>query len=177
MAIKTHQSKSPFTYVLNTVIIKEHIHKFITLQVKLKVRCTCLCLIFNLKIPIEIYFLSPKPLKSVLFYCSNDIEQCFKRLYKNSPRQILPKVISLLVNSYRVNSHLTKFLFHEFPPGEFTSSYIPLRKFLPWNILLGKKWIGKQTHRNDQLLQWRFAFANGIFLTSLRLLIAANYPM
>ena len=129
MAINTHQSKSPFTYVLNTVIIKEHIHKFITLQVKLKVRCTCLCLIFNFKKPIEIYFLSPKPLKSVLFYCSNYKEQCFKRLYKNSPRQIPSKVISLLVNSCRVNSHLIKFLFHEFPPGEFTSSCIPLHNF------------------------------------------------
>ena len=129
MAINTHQSKSPFTYVLNTAIIKEHIHKFITLQVKLKVRCTCLCLIFNFKKPIEIYFLSPKPLKSVLFYCSNYKEQCFKRLYKNSPRQIPSKVISLLVNSCRVNSHLIKFLFHEFPPGEFTSSCIPLHNF------------------------------------------------
>ena len=129
MAINTHQSKSPFTYVLNTVIIKEHIHKFITLQVKLKVRCTCLCLIFNFKKPIEIYFLSPKPLKSILFYCSNYKEQCFKRLYKNSPRQIPSKVISLLVNSCRVNSHLIKFLFHEFPPGEFTSSCIPLHNF------------------------------------------------
>ena len=129
MAIKTHQSKSPFTYVLNTVIIKEHIHKFISLQVKLKVRCTCLCLIFNFKKPIEIYFLSPKPLKSVLFYCSNYKEQCFKRLYKNSPRQIPSKVISLLVNSCRVNSHLIKVLVHEFPPGEFTSSCIPLHNF------------------------------------------------
>ena len=78
----------------------------------------------------------------------------------------------------------------EFPPGEFSPSkfppgVFPSGDFQPVNFALEnyfpvKKWTGRQelgTHRNDQLLQLRFIFANGIFLTSFGVLIFANYPM
>ena len=62
----------------------------------------------------------------------------------------------------------------EFPPGKFSPSKFPPGEF-PVKRRTGKQELG--THRNDQLLQLRFIFANRIFLTSLGVLIFTNYPM
>ena len=148
---------------------------FITLQIKLKIRWTCLGLTYNSKIQIEIYFLSPKALKCVLLYCSNYIEQCFKRFYKDCPRQIphrwIPSWsiptgwIPTLSNSYLMNSHLVNS-----HPVIFHSVNFSLETTFPVKN-------GQENKLKLSAFTMTFCFANGIFLTSLRVLIVVNYPM
>ena len=70
----------------------------------------------------------------------------------------------------------------KFPPGEFHLVNSHAVIFHHVNITLENSYPVKngqelQTYRNNQLLQLAFIFANGIFLTSLGVLIFANCPM
>ena len=112
-----------------------------------------------------------------VYYIANQvkIEQCFKRFYKDCPRQIphrwIPSWsiptgwIPTLSNSYLMNSHLVNS-----HPVIFHSVNFSLETTFPVKN-------GQENKLKLSAFTMTFCFANGIFLTSLRVLIVVNYPM